>query len=244
MPRGNWLVKLKVGGEETQSPPGEKKMKNKLSQISRAALVAAVIATVVNSQGGLLKILKGEPEAAVASEEFQKVAFVGEATVKEIKGIVEVMSGTNKWSELGVASQLKPGAVIRTGKESSVVLKMTGSGSFVKVTPQTVLRLVAAEEGWGRAAVTGEGESGKYQVRALRGLAQYEQNGKWLFLSTGKAIEPGTRVRLGQGTVADFYSRKHGVWRAAGFSEVILPATEMTGTRILTRVTPALAAAK
>ena len=64
------------------------------------------------------------------------------------------MSGIDRWSPLHAGTNLAPGDIIRTG-QGTVVLRMIDSGSFVKVTPNVMLRLAPLEQGWDRGVLSG-----------------------------------------------------------------------------------------
>src|SRR5688500_6082943 len=85
----------------------------------------------IQSEAGLINLLRGEPA------EPQRVAFIGAAQVREVTGTVEKLSGIDRWKVVENGAHLQPGDIIRT-TEGSAVLQMTESGSFIKVTPNTV----------------------------------------------------------------------------------------------------------
>src|SRR5688572_24660270 len=103
--------------------------------IATSAVVASL--TGVNTDAGFLDILRGEPV------EPQRVAFIGAARVQGVSGTVERLSGIDQWTAVENGEELKPGDMIRTTTGTAIV-QMTESGSFVKVTQNTVLRLVPA----------------------------------------------------------------------------------------------------
>jgi hypothetical protein len=84
-----------------------------------------------------ISMLRGEPKAP----SFQRVAFLGSASVRDIQGQAERLCGIDRWSPIDKGTQLHPGDVIRA-LSGSVVLKMDRTDSYVRINPNTVLRLV------------------------------------------------------------------------------------------------------
>lgn len=85
-------------------------------------------------------MLKTEPEPRC-----QRVAFIGCGVIKQVEGKVERLCGIDCWSPVKTGTELKCGDVIRTG-DGTVVLKMEETHSFIKVTPNTVFRLLPSPE--------------------------------------------------------------------------------------------------
>lgn len=210
------------------------------------SLLSATILALgtTSSEAGFLKILKGEKEQQTCEcEEYQRVAFVGGAVVKEVKGKAQVLSGVNKWSELKAGKIVSPGDMLRTGAGSRVILKMAESGSLVGVTPATIVRLVPLEKEWDRAALTGENEGMGYVVRALRGEAEFQTEDGWQKLTIESEVAPGSKIRLISGQQIDLHSREHGTVRLSTRGETVLPKAGQPLVRQL-RTTPVVASSK
>lgn len=208
------------------------KKKNTLT----AALICMITPQI--SSAGLLDLMRGEP----APPEPQRVAFVGSANVQQVSGAAERLAGVDHWKKLHHGAQLQPGDLIRTGS-GTVLLRMTESGSFVKVTPNTVLRLVEIEKNWDRAAVSGQEERTGFVVRGCRGKAYFDagQDG-WKKLEVNDVLAPGTDVRTEAAAVVDLFhtSTKRPV-RIPGSAQVTLDEEVLART---VRVQPSLASAR
>ena len=209
------------------------KAKNKL------ALAAALISvgSFTGANAGILDLMRGAP----AKPEPQRVAFVGSAQVKQVDGSAQRLAGVDRWTALETGTQLKPGDVIRTAT-GTVVLCMDESQSFVKVTPNTVLRLVQIEKNWDRGVVSGEEERTGFVVRSCRGEAFFDAgNGRWKKLEVNDVLAPGTEVRTEAKTVVDLFhtSTKRPV-RIPGSAQITLE-DEVAGAG--PRIQPSLAAA-
>lgn len=179
-------------------------MKSILSKAKKRFAIATTLICLGSSQmtgAGILDLMRGEP----APPEPQRVAFVGSAKVRQINGSAERLSGVDRWKKLELGAQLYPGDVIRT-RASSVVLCMSESQSFVKVTPNTVLRLVEIEKGWDRAVVSGEEERTGFVVRSCRGKAYFDPgDGSWRILEVNDVLARGTDVRTEAGAMVDLF---------------------------------------
>ena len=139
-----------------------------------ALFLAAPAATA-----GILDILRG-PAPAVNETEWRRVAFVGEARVLDVQGTAELMN-RGRWQPLRKGAALREGDEIRTQPESRVTLQMRASGSLVRVTPSTILRLASMAPEWDQAVRTGRESKSGYAVRSVRGSA---------FQETGTAPHP------------------------------------------------------
>ena len=116
-------------------------MKRATSVIGILTLATFALAPV-RAEWKLISFMRGDPGSAPAK---QRVAFVGSAVVKTIEGNAERLCGIDCWTPLLAGYQLKSGDIIQTGK-GSVALMMNESQSFVKVTPNTILRLIPLKE--------------------------------------------------------------------------------------------------
>jgi hypothetical protein len=155
--------------------------------------------TCVNA--GIISLLRGETTVP----EQQRVAFVGAAEVKEVSGAVERLAGVDRWEKLSAGARLLPGDIIRTAA-GSAVLCMCESKSFVKITPNTLLRLVDFESGWDRSIVSGREERSGFVVRSCRGSAFFaEANGGWKSVQVNQVLAPGTALRTQAGAVVDLF---------------------------------------
>jgi hypothetical protein len=214
---------------------------NLVSKASGLITATTLLLGTVSVQAGFLQILKGDQENKCECEKYQRVAFVGSAQVKEVKGKVEFLSGVNKWSQLSSGKTLKPGDLVRTSTGSRAILKMTDSGSLVSVTPATILRLVPFEKEWSPAILTGDTQGKGYVVRALRGEAEFQSEAGWQKLSMQSEVAPGSKIRLVSGQQVDLYSREHGMVRLSAKGETILPGAGQPVARQL-KTTPVVAA--
>jgi hypothetical protein len=195
-----------------------------------------LLALAYQSSGGVIDLLKGEPPARA----FQRVAFVGTAVVKQVDGAAERLVGIDRWKPLKAGEKLAPGDLVRT-KEGSVVLRMAESGSFVKVTPNTMLRLVEIEERWDRGVLSGTEERRGFIVRSCRGNAFRRSGVEWKPIEVNTVLVAGTEVRTEAGVVLDLFNTEaHRPVRIPGSSRVTLDEA-MLASRVL--VQPNLAAA-
>ena len=155
--------------------------------------------TLVNA--GIIDLLRGD----VNDQPPQRVAFVGAAQVKEVEGEVERLAGVERWTAVQTGDQLEPGDLLRTGS-GSVVLCMRESESFVKVTGNTLCRLVPIEKGWDRAVVSGQEEKEGFVVRSCRGKAYAGKgDGSWAPLTVNTVLAQGTEVRTAPGALVDLF---------------------------------------
>jgi hypothetical protein len=181
-----------------------------IAKFLRILAKSAIVLTVLSSFGGLstaqagfLDLLRGEPSATEPS--FQRVAFVGSALVKEVEGQADVLAGIDTWKSLKKGAELKPGDLVRTRK-GTVLLRMKESGSFVKVTPQTMLRLMELETHWDRGSLSGSEEKEGFAVRSCRGSALVCEPGKdWRTIEVNAVLAIGSEIRTGPETVVDLF---------------------------------------
>jgi hypothetical protein len=175
-------------------------MKSSKARIGILAACAFLASSSVVS-AGIIDILRGE----TGETPFQRVAFVGAASVKEVQGEVQRLAGVEHWVALKKGDQLQPGDLLRT-TSGSAVLSMLESESFVKVTPNTLCRLVALENGWDRAVLSGQEEREGFAVRGCRGnVYSRSADGSWTPLAVNAVLARGTQVRTERGALVDLF---------------------------------------
>lgn len=138
------------------------------------------------------------------TEEWRKVAFIGDAQVKSISGVVELETGKES-RVLHEKEVAKVGDTLRIWRGAEVVLQMNNSKSLVRAKGPTLLRLAPEKEGYDRASATGEEPKTGFIVRGVRGHGKYQDGEYWRDLQTGMAIPEGTRVRAWRDSTLDFY---------------------------------------
>jgi hypothetical protein len=137
-PQCSLLSGLLSSGLSSRRKAEARAVMKKVSSVIGILTLATLALQPVRAEWKLISFMRGEPESAPPK---QRVAFVGSATVKTVEGKAERLCGIDCWTPLSAGCQLKTGDIIQTGK-GSVVLKMDESQSFVKVTPNTILRLI------------------------------------------------------------------------------------------------------
>jgi len=198
-------------------------MRKQFQNIIPLILIASAANWSQSVDAGIISILKhgkaGEEETSV-----QKVAFVGCAEVREVRGEAEQLCGLEKWQPIKAGEHLSEGAVIRT-ESGMVVLEMCESRSLVKVTPQTVLRLVPLKKDWDRGSLSGTEEKSGCLVRTLSGKASYRDptSGDWKRVAVNSVIPAGSEVKVEKnGTLFLFdISQKHSLCVREGSSRRI-----------------------
>lgn len=139
------------------------------------------------------------------SEVWQKVAFIGNAEVKSISGVVEVINGKDE-RVLREKEEAKVGQTLRIWRGSEVVLMMKNTKSLVRAKGPCLLRLAPEREGnYDRAAVTFEEPATGFVVRAVRGGGKYQDGPYWRQLQAGMTIPEGAKVRPFRESTLDFY---------------------------------------
>ena len=220
-------------------------MKTNLLITLRSAAAALLLLSIPTTDAGVSGVFRADaPEEQAAGEQRRAFAFVGEADVKAVRGNAEVLGTDQEWQPLTSESRLEVGSVIRTGDDSSILLRMRNSALFIRVTPQTIVTLNALPPNWHTAEISGVDASTAFAVRALRGHAQFESSAGWQTLSFTSELAPGTRVRLSAWTIVDFFSSELGALRVQDLGEATLPTEHLTGKRIIRCSTPAIAFAK
>ena len=169
-------------------------------------MLASSFCAVSLANAGFLDLLRGESSPRRAS--FQKVAFVGSARVKEVQGQAEWLMGVDVWKPLEKGVELAPGDMIRT-RQGAIVLRMHESGSFVKVTANTLLRLVPMDEGWDRSVLSGREEKEGFVVRSCRGKATVRAPGQEpKNVEVNTVLAEGAEVWTDSGAVVDLFDNK------------------------------------
>jgi hypothetical protein len=174
----------------------------------RASLTAVTFfaSSLVGVNAGFIDLLRGEEAAPERS--FQRVAFVGPARVKEVQGEAERLVGIDAWKRLEKGAELAPGDVVRT-RNGTVVLRMSESGSFVKVTPRTILRLVPLDQGRDRSVLSGREERKGFVVRSCRGKATVRRpGGDWKNVEVNAVLSEGAELWTEPGTMIDLFDTK------------------------------------
>lgn len=170
-------------------------LKQSLARTSAALICTGFLQTAT---AGVLDLLRGEPA------EPQRVAFVGSAEIKNFTGRVQRLSGIDRWNTVTPGTKLQPGDIIRS-QEGTALLQMKGSQSFVKVTPNTIVRFVPMHSEWDSAVLSGREEKDGFIVRSCRGIAFVEKDGRWQPLEVNTVIARGTEVRTSPRAVIDLF---------------------------------------
>ncbi|MDX1950770.1 MAG: hypothetical protein SFY81_01220 [Verrucomicrobiota bacterium] len=154
---------------------------------------------------------------------WSRVAFVGEAVHKSSQGLVERLGSDNQWHQVKAGDSFLPGSFIRTQSESSAVFQMKDSGSLVRLTPRTMLRLAPLDQTMERSTLTGREERSGFVVRAVRGKAEFKRNGEWKKLNVGDVLAIGTPIRTSSKSTLDLFRADTGmVLRASPATFLIL----------------------
>ncbi len=192
---------------------------SRIRQLLVGISVASILAVPV--QGGFIDLLRGEPDPVVA----QRVAFFGSAVVKRVDGSVERLTGIDKWEPVKAGTTLRTGDLVRT-KEGTILLRMVESQSFVRVTPNTILRLAAAESESDRSILSGCEERRGYVVRSCRGPAFSRlPGGEWKPIQVNTVLPESCAVRTETGVLMDlFHTESKRALRIPGSTEIDLPA--------------------
>jgi hypothetical protein len=176
------------------------------------AISLVIISSLASARAGFFEILRGDPAAATsvaATPSYQKVAFVGSASVKEVQGQAERLESLDHWKPLQQGAKLAPGDILRT-RNGTVVLRMAESGSFVKMTPHTILRLTQLDNGWDRAALSGCEEKRGFVVRSCRGKAYVrDASGEWQNIAVNCVLAAGSEIRTEPETVIDLFNTEN-----------------------------------
>jgi len=151
-----------------------------------------------------LLIAVGLSAATQAEESWRKVAFIGDANVKKISGLAEVMAPTERILHPGEG--VKAGETVRVWRGAELILQMKGSKSLVRAAGPVLLRLAPEKEGFNRASITGEEVQRGFIVRAVHGAGRYCEGDHWLPIKTGMTLPEGSKVRAFHDTILDFYN--------------------------------------
>ncbi|HTG43560.1 MAG TPA: hypothetical protein VK633_03400 [Verrucomicrobiae bacterium] len=166
---------------------------------------AALFSGQTRAEPFFIAILRGEKQPVVA--EYQRVAFVGSAQVKNASGTVERLRRIDSWEPLRPGAKLQPGDMIRTQAGSSAILEMAESRSLVKVTPNTILRLASYEKSMDPAVLSGTEERTGFVVRSCRGKALYRgRSGEWSPVLVNTVLAENSFIRADANTLLDLYS--------------------------------------
>jgi hypothetical protein len=152
----------------------------------------------------LILLLTLSALGAHADESWRKVAFVGDAKVKKISGLVEVIAPAQRILHPG--EEAKAGETLRIWKGAELVLQMNRSQSLVRAAGPVLLRLAPEKEGFNRASVTGAEDKEGYVVRAVHGHGRFLDGERWRDLQTGMVLPEGTKVRPYHDSILDFYN--------------------------------------
>lgn len=164
------------------------------------------------------------------AEDWRKVAFIGDADVKSISGLVELVT-TREDRILHEKETAKVGQTLRVWRGAEVVLQMKNSKSLVRAKGPVLLRLAPESEGYSRASVAGEEEKKGFIVRAVRGGGKYQDGLHWRNLQAGMCIPEGAHVRAFHDSILDFYHPPtHTAYRV----------TDSTRQTVLVAKTPAM----
>jgi len=160
-----------------------------------------------HAEWSLLKMLREEPQPPP-----QRVAFIGSARVEQIHGKVERLSGIDTWSPVNPGFRLEPGDMLRT-QNGSATIRMSDSKSFVKITPNTILRLVPLEKNGDPASLTGSEDHNGFVVRSCRGSAVFRDAGEWKPVIVNTVLPESAIIRTDPGSTVDLFSTitKHAV---------------------------------
>jgi hypothetical protein len=144
-----------------------------------------------------------------ADEDWRRVAFVGDAQVKSISGVVEIAT-TGQERSVRPGEKATAGQTLRIYRGAEVILMMDRSQSLVRAKGPTMLRLAPMTEGYDRASIEENSVDSGFAVRAVRGSAKYKVGQRWVPLKAGTVIPVGTQVRPGHDTILDFYHASSG----------------------------------
>jgi hypothetical protein len=181
---------------------------------------SSILALPTRAEWAFITVLRGGPQDITS---LQRVAFVGAATVKQVQGKAERLCGIDRWSPLENGAMLEPGELVRV-LNGSLVLKMTESQSFVKVTPNTLLHLLPLEQSWDHAILTGAEEKCGFVVRSCRGAASYrDRAGEWQPVHVNAVLPQTAIIRTEAQTTVDlFCTTTHHALRVQGARQLDL----------------------
>ena len=189
--------------------------------ILRATVVLCVALLLIpTAHAGFIDLLKGEPEQAA----FQRVAFYGSALVKKVDGKVDRLAGIDRWEPLAPGMKLHAGDMVRT-TQGTAILQIVESQSFVRMTPQTILRLAPPVPEVDPSTIAGHNDRKGYAVRGCRGMAFSRADGEsWKPIVVNTVLESDCVVKIESGALIDlFHTETLRPLRIQGPAEVLLP---------------------
>jgi hypothetical protein len=137
-------------------------------------------------------------------ENWQKVAFIGDADVKSISGVVEVITDKEQ-RILHEREVAKVGQTLRIWRGAEVILHLKNSKSLVRAKGPALLRLAPETEKYERASLTDEEPKTGFVVRAVRGHGKFQDGRYWRDVQPGMTIAEGAKVRPFRDSTLDFY---------------------------------------
>jgi len=144
--------------------------------------------------------------------------------VKKVDGKVDRLAGIDRWEPLAAGTKLRAGDMVRT-TAGTAILQIVESQSFVRMTPQTILRLAPPVPEVDPSAIVGHDDRKGYVVRSCRGKAYSRAEGEsWTPIAVNTVLEGDCVVRIESGALVDlFHTGTMRPLRIQGPSEVLLP---------------------
>jgi hypothetical protein len=175
-----------------------------------------------------------------AEDQWRRVAFLGNARVKSISGLVEVIAPQSRILREGETA--KVGETLRIYQGAELILQMQNTKSLVRAKGPVLLRLAPESEGFDRASINAEEKPG-YVVRAVRGGGRYSEDGiRWQNLETGITLSETARVRPFRDSTIDLYhTTAHTALRLTDHTKAIALAPKLatpTGNDIIAAKAP------
>src|SRR5687767_3721182 len=130
-----------------------------------------LLAITINLSAG--NALTGDSRSTA---KWKRVAFIGEAEVRTVEGKVELSIDGKNWIAAQPRASLGAGAMLRTHEDGKATLSMKASGSMVRISPQTIMRLASLPPKADRSSLTGREEQPGLRIRAVRGSASWREN--------------------------------------------------------------------
>lgn len=151
-----------------------------------------------------LFLILGLATITAQTEEWRRVAFVGEAKVKTLSGLVEILEPSGQ-RILHSGDPAHAGQTLRVWRGAEVVLWMEKSKSFVRAEGPVFLRLIEDRDTFEHATTEASEDLNRFEVRAVRGGAKVFHNGRWCALQAGMTLPEGSKVRPFRESVVDIY---------------------------------------